>query len=169
VIRRARVQDAAALADINRRGWLVAYAHIVAADMMRAAGEDLEARWAEGLAGGDDAGEVWVATDADADAAAIGFVSVGSLRDADARPGEGELRAIYLAPETMGTGVGRELLARGERALARLGHTAATLWVFEENVRARRFYERNGWAPEPDSGPGPWGWAPSVRYRKGLT
>jgi GNAT superfamily N-acetyltransferase len=167
VIRRARVQDAAALADINRRGWLVAYAHIVPAETMREAGEDLEPRWAESLAGPDDAREVWVATDADD--TVIGFVSVGVSRDADARPREGELRAIYLAPETMGTGVGRKLLACGERALARQGYTAATLWVFEENMRARRFYERNGWVPEPDSGPGPYGWAPSLRYRKGLT
>jgi GNAT superfamily N-acetyltransferase len=166
VIRRARVQDAAAMADINRRGWQVAYADIVPAETLREAAEDLEERWAEGLADGEPGREVWVATDDDD--AAIGFVSVGASRDADARPGEGELRAIYLAPEVLGTGVGRELLSCGERALARLGHAAATLWVFEANVRARGFYERNGWVAEPDSGPGPYGWAPSVRYRKGL-
>jgi GNAT superfamily N-acetyltransferase len=166
VIRRARVQDAAAMADINRRGWQVAYADIVPAETLREAGADLEVRWADGLAGGEDGREVWVATDAGD--AAIGFVSVGASRDADARPGEGEVRAIYLAPEVLGTGVGSELLACGEQALARLGHPAATLWVFEANLRARRFYERNGWAAEPDSGPGPYGWAPSVRYRKGL-
>jgi len=164
VIRRARVQDAAALADINRRGWLFAYAHILPAETMREAGADLEARWADSLADMDDDREVWVATDADD--RAIGFVSVGSSRHEDARPGEGELRAIYLAPEVVGDGVGRELLACGERALARLGYEVAMLWVFEENERARRFYERNGWVAEPDSGPGPYGWAPSVRYRK---
>ncbi len=76
--------------------------------------------------------------------------------------------AIYVAPEVVGSGVGRDLLARGERSLAELGFTEATLWVFEANARARRFYARNGWAEEAGSGPGPWGWAPSVRYRKTL-
>jgi GNAT superfamily N-acetyltransferase len=166
VIRPARAQDAAAVADINRRGWLFAYEHIVPVATMLRAGADLEARWADGLAADDPAQRVWVATDA-ADAV-IGFVSVGPSRDDDARPGEGELRAIYLAPDAVGTGVGRELLARAEASLVQLGHVAGTLWVFADNTRARRFYERNGWEPEPDSGPGPWGWARSVRYRKAL-
>jgi L-amino acid N-acyltransferase YncA len=167
VIRPARVQDAAAVADVNRRGWLLAYAHIVPAATMREAAVDLASRWADGLAGAaDDGREVWVATD-HADAV-IGFVSVGPSRDADAAPGVGELRAIYLAEQAIGTGVGRALLARGELALAARGYASATLWVFEGNTRARRFYERHGWSAEPDSGPGPWGWAPSVRYRKGL-
>jgi GNAT superfamily N-acetyltransferase len=160
------VQDAAALADINRRGWLFAYADIVPAETLREAAEDLEARWADSLARPDDAHEIWVATD-DGDTA-VGFVSVGSPRDADPGPGEGELRAIYLAPEVVGQGVGRALLACGEAALARLGYAVATLWVFEANARARRFYERNGWIEQLGSGPGPWGWAPSVRYRKAL-
>jgi GNAT superfamily N-acetyltransferase len=167
VIRRARVQDAAALADINRRGWLFAYEHIVPTATMLDAGRDLEVSWADGLAQEDASWCVWVATSA-ADAV-IGFATVGPSRDDDARPGEGELRAIYLAPETVGTGVGRELLARAEASLAELGYGAATLWVFEDNGRARRFYERNGWDAEPDSGPGPWGWARSVRYRKTLS
>lgn len=36
-------------------------------------------------------------------------------------------------------------------ALARLasdGYTEATLWVFEENARARLFYERFGWTAD---------------------
>ncbi|MEV6149603.1 hypothetical protein AB0L53_04610 [Nonomuraea sp. NPDC052129] len=30
-------------------------------------------------------------------------------------------------------------------ALAQAGYEKATLWVMEANVRARRFYESNGW------------------------
>jgi RimJ/RimL family protein N-acetyltransferase len=30
-------------------------------------------------------------------------------------------------------------------ALRRRGFTTATLWVLEDNPRARRFYEREGW------------------------
>ncbi len=163
MIRRARVDDAAALAGVNVRGWLFAYADIVDVRTMLDAGGDIEARWRELLA---QAGEhVWVA---EPDGAVTGFVSVGRSRDDEAPADVGELRAIYLEPEAVGTGLGRALLARGETSLGELGFAEATLWVFEANARARRFYERNGWTAEPGSGPGPWGWAPSVRYRKAL-
>ncbi len=166
MIRRARVDDAGALADINRRGWTFAYADYVDVEKILAASGDLEERWREGLSDRHDPRRIWVAED---EAGRVtGFVSVGPSRDEDARPGEGELMAIYLVPEEVGTGVGRALLARGEQSLADLGFAAATLWVFEANTRARRFYERNGWVVEPDSGPGPWGWARSVRYRRTL-
>jgi GNAT superfamily N-acetyltransferase len=167
VIRRARVDDAAALADINTRGWTFAYSEYVDVEKIIAASGDLEARWREGLSDRHDPRHIWVAEDDGG--SVVGFVSVGPSRDDDARVGEGELMAIYLAPEAVGGGVGRALLARGEQSLADLGFRAATLWVFAANDRARRFYERNGWTEEPDSGPGPWSWAPSVRYRKTLS
>jgi GNAT superfamily N-acetyltransferase len=74
--------------------------------------------------------------------AVVGFVSVGASREADAA---GELFAIYVDPEHWGTGVGRELIAAGEKRLRELGHANAILWVLEDNPRARRFYERAGW------------------------
>jgi len=166
VIRLAGVQDAAAVADINRRGWLFAYADIVPKETMLDAAGALDEHWAQRLADSDEQHPVWMATDGDA--TPIGYVSIGPPRDLDAGPGDGELYAIYLAPEAVGTGVGHALLERAEASLAQLGYTGATLWVFEANTRARRFYERHGWEAEPDSGPGPWGWARSVRYRKAL-
>src|SRR2546423_6827289 len=76
-----------------------------------------------------------------------GFVSVGPSRDEDAREGDGELYAIYVEPALIGTGVGHALLAYGERELAGT-YRGATLWVFEANALARRFYERHGWRVE---------------------
>jgi RimJ/RimL family protein N-acetyltransferase len=32
--------------------------------------------------------------------------------------------------------------------LAQFGYVEATLWVLDANARARRFYERAGWAPD---------------------
>ena len=166
MIRRAGVQDAAAVADINRRAWLFAYADIVPEQTMLDAAGALDEHWAQRLAESDAAHPVMLATDGDE--TPIGYVSVGPPRDLDAHAGDGELYAIYLMPEAVGTGVGHALMERAEAALAQLGYAAATLWVFEANARARRFYERHGWEAEPDSGPGPWGWARSIRYRKAL-
>ena len=43
--------------------------------------------------------------------------------------------------------MGRALLAAGERALLDDGQWQALLWVLDRNVRARAFYERQGWVP----------------------
>jgi ribosomal protein S18 acetylase RimI-like enzyme len=47
-----------------------------------------------------------------------------------------------------GSGVGRALLAHAEVWARERGLTLLTLNVFAANARARRFYEKAGWAPE---------------------
>ena len=58
--------------------------------------------------------------------------------------GFGEIVSIYLLPEYIGKGYGKQLLNRCIRELNRLGFTELVLWVLEENQRARIFYEREG-------------------------
>lgn len=53
-----------------------------------------------------------------------------------------QLYSLYVLPEHHGTGVGQALLD----AVVPAG--PAQLWVAEENPRARRFYERNGFVPD---------------------
>jgi RimJ/RimL family protein N-acetyltransferase len=54
------------------------------------------------------------------------------------------------------------------------GFRRATLWVIEENVEARRFYEAAGWRPDGLSKRGPMGGFPGlpvvneVRYARRL-
>lgn len=71
--------------------------------------------------------EVWVADD---DGRVVGMLAI--------KPGE--LEQLYLAPDRLGEGIGRRLvdLAK-ERSPGGL-----SLWTFQVNERARRFYERNG-------------------------
>ncbi|HUA12640.1 MAG TPA: GNAT family N-acetyltransferase [Solirubrobacteraceae bacterium] len=70
--------------------------------------------------------EVWVV------AAPEGLVAMMALR------GE-ELAQLYVAPRWTGRGLGAELLGRAMRDRASL-----TLWAFQANGGARRFYERHG-------------------------
>jgi len=105
--------------------------------------------------------DVWVAED---DGAVVGFVGWGDSRDAS---DEGELYAIYVLPEAWGSGAGPALMAAA-RAELEAAYATSILWVLEDNPRARRFYERAGWAPdgvrkaEERFGVR----APEVRYRK---
>jgi GNAT superfamily N-acetyltransferase len=75
--------------------------------------------------------ESWVAVEDDR---VVGWMVVGP----------GELDQLYVAPERLGRGIGRRLL---EVARER-SPDGLTLYTFQVNARARRFYERNGFVAE---------------------
>lgn len=144
-IRTAGVDDAAAIAAVHVRSWQEAYAGIVPASHL--AGLDPAQRAAEWA---DDLGRaaqsqlrVWVAQQ---DGEVVGFVAVCPSRDEDARPGELEVRSMYLQPEQWGRGTARDLL---RTALADAGDgTPMSLWVLADSERARHFYRRHGFQPD---------------------
>jgi len=51
-------------------------------------------------------------------------------------------------PEHWSTGAGWALMNRALEAFAGLRLAPVLLWVFTDNPRARRFYERAGFAPD---------------------
>ena len=73
----------------------------------------------------------------------VAFSWVGESREA---ADEGELYAIYALPEAWGSGAGPALMAAAVGALRSAGFRSAALWVLDDNPRARRFYEREGWS-----------------------
>src|SRR5438552_1457111 len=72
-------------------------------------------------------------------------LATGPTTDAAAAPGTAEIYAVYLEPERVGSGVGRELFGTAVRNLRHVGFSRALLWVLESNDRARRFYGSAGW------------------------
>lgn len=58
--------------------------------------------------------------------------------------GYGEIVSIYFLPEYIGKGHGQALLNRCVEELNGKGYKNILLWVLEDNQRARRFYEKNG-------------------------
>jgi GNAT superfamily N-acetyltransferase len=59
-----------------------------------------------------------------------------------------EVEQVYVSEQHRGRGVAALLLAEAERLVAVNGNERAWLAVVDGNVRARRFYERNGWTDE---------------------
>jgi ribosomal protein S18 acetylase RimI-like enzyme len=137
-VRRAQAGDAAALGEIHVRTWRAAYEHVFGAARLAGmrAGRRTE-QWRGWLAQGVDA---WVCEGEDG--SIVGFVWIGDSREAER---EGELFAIYVLPEAWGSPAGRELMAVARDAL-RAAYPTSILWVLEDNPRARRFYEREGWS-----------------------
>ncbi len=72
----------------------------------------------------------------------IGFVSTGHTRD-EPPVADRELLALYVRSPWYGTGLADELL---ETAL--VPAASYSLWVFDENPRARAFYRRHGFADD---------------------
>lgn len=56
----------------------------------------------------------------------------------------GEIVSIYFLPDYIGKGYGRLLLNRCIEELKQCGFRKVLLWVLEDNHRARKFYEKNG-------------------------
>jgi GNAT superfamily N-acetyltransferase len=165
-LRRATGADAMAVAAVHVRSWQVAYRGIVPDAVLD--NLDVAVRAArytfDGPGPADPA--AWIAVEGDA---VLGFVVLGPCRDAD-RQGLGEVNSLYVDPDRWRSGLGAALMRRAEHELAARGFAAATLWVFEANARARRFYEASGWRLDHGAKVAAIGGLeiPEVRYRKAL-
>jgi ribosomal protein S18 acetylase RimI-like enzyme len=106
-----------------------------------------------------DAGHAGHAGDAAPDGI-VGYASFGPERDVMGRPwphpltpagSDGrvaELYALYVHPAWWSTGTGRALMDQVLAKVCVAGYACITLWVLEANARARRFYQRAGFAPD---------------------
>lgn len=131
-LRPARPGDAGDIAAIWHQGWRDGHVgHVPAALEAVRTAESFRLRAAEHA---DDA------VVAQVDGAVAGFIMV---------VGE-EVEQVYVARAHRGTAVAAVLLAEAERLVRAGGHRQAWLAVVAGNARARRFYERHGWA---DDGP----------------
>ena len=76
--------------------------------------------------------------------------------------GRTEIEAIHSLPESWGTGLGAAMLDFALRG------RSAGLWAFEENRRARRFYEKHGFAFTGERRISEFDGAVEVRYERML-
>lgn len=146
-VRRARLGDERAIAEVHVRTWQVAYRGQIPDVVLDGLSVERRTRaWSQIIAESsppasgafvlEEHGEVH------------GFAHVAPSRDEDADDNVGELTAIYVAPEFWGSGGSYLLLERALAGLREAGFSAATLWVLDTNLRATRFYESASWTPD---------------------
>jgi len=136
-VRAATPDDARAIAEVHVRTWQEAYRHAFPAEVLETLDVDeRELLWTDLLGRPEPA---WVAEDG---GRVVGFANAGPSRTEE---DVAELYAIYVLPEAWGGGAGRQLMAAVISWFLTEEYTTAMLWVLEDNPRARRFYEREGW------------------------
>jgi GNAT superfamily N-acetyltransferase len=167
-IREAVPADARAIAEIHVRAWQAAYRGQLPDEYLDGlSAEDRLEQHEWTIRNPRETWRLWVGEE---DGRPTGFAVTGPSEDADADERTGEVYAIYLEPDRVGTGAGRRLFAHAVEDLRARGFRSATLWVLETNERARRFYERAGWMPDGTTASERIDCAmlPTVRYRAQL-
>ncbi|MFF7445638.1 MULTISPECIES: GNAT family N-acetyltransferase [unclassified Streptomyces] len=140
-IRQAWPDDASAVADVYVHSWRAAFAGLVPQhylDAMDPVREEsvwktriAETRWpSSGVLA------------AETEAGIIGFTSFGPSQEI---PAVAEIGTLYAVPEVWGSGVGKQLMLAALATLGQADYSRATLWVLQDNERARHFYEAAGW------------------------
>jgi ribosomal protein S18 acetylase RimI-like enzyme len=142
-IREAEPKDAQAIAEVHVRSWQAAYRGQLTDEYLD--GLSVEERLEQHRRSLEQPRAEWRTWVADHEGTVTGFAVTGPSEDADAEPSTGEVYAIYLEPDRVGTGLGRELFEHAVADLRERGFSVVTLWVLESNERARRFYEVAGW------------------------
>jgi ribosomal protein S18 acetylase RimI-like enzyme len=187
-IRTGSAADAASIAAVQRAGWFAAYEGIISREIIdRVTAPDEGARvrqtfrtrpWQRmmvAVAGTRD-------TRGPGDLPGIvGYASFGPetnvltgqwphpLTDAGRDGRVAELYALYVRPAWWSTGTGRALMDRVLARTCAARYQSVVLWVLRDNTRARRFYERAGFAPDGATDVlDRLGGVTEVRYRRAL-
>ncbi len=141
-VRNARPDDAYAIAGVHVDSWRAAYVGLLPDAVLRGLAVAQRTRHWDRVLRTASPEQVVVAEVADR---LVGFAHVGPAHDSDADPTTGQLATIYVHPDAWGTGIGLRVHNAGLAALADAGYARAHLWMLSTNVRASRFYDRQGW------------------------
>lgn len=143
VVRRSRPADAAALADVHRDSWQVAYRgiipHLHLEGMIRRRNADW---WAQAIR----TGEGLLVLDVARSIAGYATFGLARARSSFTRA-EGEIYEIYLAPTYQGLGLGEHLFESCRHALDLRRLNGLLIWALSDNTGAIDFYWRRGGRP----------------------
>ncbi|HYM95946.1 MAG TPA: GNAT family N-acetyltransferase [Candidatus Sulfotelmatobacter sp.] len=139
MVRRAKLDDADAIARVHVASWRTTYRGLLPDDFLASMTEARYAdRWRRGIA--DSSTRVYVVEDA---TGPVGFASGGAER-AGEDGFAGELYSLYVLEAAQRSGHGRELVRAIVGGLRELGFDDMIAWVLRDNSAARAFYERLG-------------------------
>ena len=140
IVRKAKPEDAEALAQLFRESWRLAYRGIIPhLHLERMIGQRAPDWWSAAIKRGDRTlvlelvGQVG------------GYVSYGRSRWP--LPQQGEIYELYMAPTHQGVGLGEHLFEGARHALDASRMSGLVVWALADNSGACEFYRRRGGRP----------------------
>jgi ribosomal protein S18 acetylase RimI-like enzyme len=140
-IRRAKANDAAAVADAHDEAWRSTYRGIIPGPELEKLVQRRGAAWWDGAIRKGSRVSILVFGDEVA-----GYANYGRNR-ARSLTYDGEIYELYLRPEYQGVGFGRRLFTSARRDLAQSGLKSVVLWALSDNEPAVEFYRALGGQP----------------------
>ncbi|MEU7819889.1 GNAT family N-acetyltransferase [Catellatospora sp. NPDC049133] len=160
-------EDVAAIGELHALSRRSAYRELLTAqELAGITVADQQGEWARRYAAEADTHRLHLA---ERGSTVLGFSYLGPAGAEEQAPADtGVLNAIHVRPDAIGSGVGLALMNTCLAEFAALGCRQALLYVVSDNTRARRFYERGGWAADGVTRTTPIGSAtvPVVRYAR---
>lgn len=144
MIRKAEIDDASRIAEIQISGWRYAYKGIID-DIILFRKLNIEKKSQmirETLREGK---EEWFAYEENG--IIKGMMIIGKSRDEE-KSDCFELCAIYVEPLMIRNGIGKKMLEYFEETGKNRGFKEYIVWVLEKNIIGRSFYEKNGYKPD---------------------
>jgi ribosomal protein S18 acetylase RimI-like enzyme len=147
MIRMAIAADGPDIGELKVSAWRRAYADFMPADVLAALDPDGEAAdWSAYVQTMSPDHRLWVS---DSGSAVTGFCRTGPAdQDTDLGRRAAEVSGLYVAPDLVGTGLGRSLLGKAVADLDARGFDPICVYAYEPNLRAIRFYQQAGFAPD---------------------
>ena len=140
-IRRAKANDAAAVAEAHDEAWRTAYQGIIpGAELRRLINRRAPTWWDSAIRKGS---RIALLQFGDKNA---GYANYGRNR-ARSLYYDGEIYELYLRPEYQGLGFGRRLFTAARRDLAQSALKSLIVWALSENDYAVEFYRALGGKP----------------------
>ena len=154
MFREAAEGDLLDLAQLERDANLAALSHVFPPEEHPFPFDDVLARWQFVL---DDPAAVVLVKDAPDERGLAAYAAYD----------DDTLRHLAVHPRHWGEGLATAAIETAMYAMDLRGTTAASLWVLQENHRARRLYSYLGWRPTDDVREAPWPPHPlEIRYTR---
>jgi len=141
LVREGKPGDAFGIAKVHVDSWQYAYRGLVKEEFLNNLSyEKTVQTWEKFFA--QKKGDAFIFVASDSEKGLVGFISGGVSRDQEFSY-EGEIYAIYVAPDWQGKGIGKRLLEQAKRYFKAKGKGSFYLWTLASS-RSRRFYEACG-------------------------
>jgi len=138
-IRLAVPTDAYDMSEVHIRSWEVAYKDIIPVEYILEKNATRLALW-ERILGDVNTTQFIIKKDGKT----AGMMGIGVSRDEDAGDKVYELMGLYLFPEYFHQGIGTYAMEFAFDKAWGLGKKIMTVWLLEDNINAKRFYEKCG-------------------------